>query len=178
LDRCSHVASYVDVFFVASLKFISPLKILDLRERGSETVALSEGTGIAAFTTKSGSQLDSPYSPAGHRNKEGRRNNSRGFVSTVSTSGVVLTTLGTIHPDHLELGVQQEGVEMEDIRIGVDLEILSAAIGGDDGEPLSDLGSQEGSPAPAYSSLNQASREGKTLNGKDEFCHDSRISQV
>ncbi|KAJ2914775.1 hypothetical protein MD484_g5647, partial [Candolleomyces efflorescens] len=124
--------------------------ILDLRERGSETVSHSEGTGIAAFTTKSGTQQGSPYTPRGHHSKGGGRGQSRGIVSTVS-SGVVLTTLGTIHPDHLELDVEQSGVEMDDIRIGVDdLDILSTAVGGDDGEPLSDQESHEGSPAPAY----------------------------
>jgi hypothetical protein len=73
------------------------------------------------------------------------------------SSGVVLTTLGTIHPDHLELDVEQSGVEMDDIRIGVDLEILSTAVGGDDGEPLSDQESHEGSPAPAYTACEDES---------------------
>ncbi|KAJ2920501.1 hypothetical protein H1R20_g16593, partial [Candolleomyces eurysporus] len=127
--------------------------ILDLRERGSETVSHSEGTGIAAFTTKSGTQQGSPYTPRGHRSKGGC---SRGIVSTVS-SGVVLTTLGTLHPDHLELDVEHGGVEMDDIRIGVDLEILSTAVGGDDGEPLSDQESHEGSPAPAYTTCEDES---------------------
>ncbi|KAF6766688.1 hypothetical protein DFP72DRAFT_997781 [Ephemerocybe angulata] len=131
--------------------------ILDLRERGSETVAHSEGTGIAAFTTKSVTQLHgSPYTPPG-RNKSSRGRRSRGVVSTVS-SGVVLTTLGTIHPEHLDLDVEQDGMEMDDIRIGVDLEILSTAVGGDDGEPLSDQDSHEGSPAPAYATFENVPR--------------------
>lgn len=117
----------------------------------------SEGTGIAAFTTKSVTNHGSPYTPPG-RNKASRGRRSRGVVSTVS-SGVVLTTLGTIHPDHVELDVEQGGMEMDDIRIGVDLEILSTAIGGEDGEPLSDQESQEGSPAPAYETYENGSRE-------------------
>ncbi|TFK30935.1 hypothetical protein FA15DRAFT_580312, partial [Coprinopsis marcescibilis] len=126
--------------------------ILDLRERGSETVSHSEGTGIAAFTTKSVTQHGSPYTPPGRRNKSGGGYRSRGMVSTLS-SGVVLTTLGTIHPDPLDLDIERDVAEMDDPRIGVDLEILSTAIGGDDGEPLSDSDSRNGSPAPAYNSL-------------------------
>jgi hypothetical protein len=80
------------------------------------------------------------------------------MVSSVS-SGVVLTTLGTIHPDHLELDVEQDGLEMDDIRIGVDLEVLSTAVGGPNGEPLSDNESHEGTPAPAYATFENTSPE-------------------
>ena len=81
------------------------------------------------------------------------------MVSTVS-SGVVLTTLGTIHADHLELDIiEQDGMEMDDIRIGVDLEILSTAVGGPNGEPLSDNESHEGTPAPAYATFERGSPE-------------------
>ncbi|KAJ3511005.1 hypothetical protein NMY22_g15794 [Coprinellus aureogranulatus] len=109
--------------------------ILDLRERGSKTVAHSDSTGIAAFTTKSGgSQWLAVYASRMRR-----------------SSGVVLTTLGTIPPNHLDF--EQDGLEMDDIRIGVDLEILSTAVGGPNGEPVSDSESQEGSPAPAYATF-------------------------
>ncbi|KIK07231.1 hypothetical protein K443DRAFT_129234 [Laccaria amethystina LaAM-08-1] len=133
--------------------------ILDLRERGSETVSHSEGTGIAAFTTKSIPQQGSPYTPPGHRGKSGtgRYRRSHGMVSTIS-SNVVLTTLGTIHPD-VDIDVEQDLVEMEDIRLGLDLGSLSTAIGGDDGEPLPEGDSQGGSPAPAYHSLELGFRD-------------------
>jgi hypothetical protein len=58
-------------------------------------------------------------------------------VSTIS-SNVVLTTLGTIYPDHMDVDLERDVVEMEDIYfgLGMDLGSLSTAIGGDDGEPL------------------------------------------
>jgi hypothetical protein len=79
------------------------------------------------------------------------------MVSTIS-SNVVLTTLGTIHPD-VDIDVEQDLVEMEDIRLGLDLGSLSTAIGGDDGEPLPEGDSQGGSPAPAYHSLELGFRD-------------------
>ncbi|KAF7784119.1 hypothetical protein Agabi119p4_284 [Agaricus bisporus var. burnettii] len=128
--------------------------ILDLRERGSETVAHSEGTGMAAFTTKSVSQQDSPFTPPNPRNKSATsRYRNRGAASTMSTN-IVLTTLGSIPPD-IEVDVEQGGLELEDIRLGLNLHLgnLNTAIGGDDGEPIADNESQGGSPAPAYNSL-------------------------
>ncbi|PPR03796.1 hypothetical protein CVT24_007476 [Panaeolus cyanescens] len=142
--------------------------ILDLRERGSETVSHSEGTGMAAFTTKSMTQQGSPYTPPGHRSKGGgnRYRRTRGVVSTISSNHVVLTTLGSIiHPDPMDLDLEQDVVELDDIRLGLgmDLGSLSTAIGGDDGEPLpeGDMNSEieedrprrRVSPAPAYNSL-------------------------
>ncbi|KAF8971753.1 hypothetical protein BDZ97DRAFT_1913662 [Flammula alnicola] len=91
--------------------------ILDLRERGSETVSHSEGTGIAAFTTKSLTQQGSPYTPPGHRSKNGSRYRNRGVVSTIS-SNVILTTLGSIHPDPMDIDLERD-VEMDDIRLGL-----------------------------------------------------------
>ncbi|KIM47445.1 hypothetical protein M413DRAFT_22112 [Hebeloma cylindrosporum] len=139
--------------------------ILDLRERGSETVSHSEGTGIAAFTTKSMTQHGSPYTPPGHRSK-GSRYRTRGVVSTIS-SNVVLTTLGSIHPDHMDLDLEQDVVEMEDIRLGLGMDLgnLSTAVGGDDGEPLPEdegrrFGRHRCSPAPAYDSLEMGFRPG------------------
>ncbi|KAF9479410.1 hypothetical protein BDN70DRAFT_932567 [Pholiota conissans] len=137
--------------------------ILDLRERGSETVSHSDGTGIAAFTTKSMTQQGSPYTPPGHRSKTGSRYRNRGIVSTIS-SNVVLTTLGSIHPDHMDMDIERDVVEMEEIRLGLgmDLGSLSTAIGGDDGEPLPEGEGQRsrrrGSPAPAYHSLEMGFR--------------------
>lgn len=142
-------------------------QILDLRERGSETVSHSEGTGIAAFTTKSMTQQDSPYTPPGHRAKGGRYTRGRGLISTLS-SNLVLTTLGSIHPDHMEVDLEQDVVEMDDIRLGLGMNLgtLSTAIGGDDGEPLPEEEGQvkyhqRGSPAPAYNSLEMGFRPGR-----------------
>ncbi|KAF9567751.1 hypothetical protein CPC08DRAFT_757984 [Agrocybe pediades] len=143
--------------------------ILDLRERGSETVSHSEGTGIAAFTTKSITQQGSPYTPPGHRSKGGgsRYRRSRGVVSTMS-SNVVLTTLGSIHPDPMDID-ETDIVEMDDIPYGMSMHHLgdlSAAIGGDDGEPLPEgddgrSNHHRNSPAPAYHSLEMGFRGGQ-----------------
>ncbi|KAG6910520.1 hypothetical protein DXG01_009939 [Tephrocybe rancida] len=129
--------------------------ILDLRERGSETVSHSEGTGIAAFTTKSMSQQQcSPFTPP-HRSKSGYGRRTRGG-NTIG-SNIVLSTLGSIHHDvDLDLDVEHDLSEIEDIRrgmgsgIGMDLGSLSTAVGGDDGEPIAEGDSQVGTPAPSY----------------------------
>ena len=80
------------------------------------------------------------------------------MVSTIS-SNVVLTTLGTIYPDHMDMDLERDVVEMEEIRLGLgmDLGTLSTAIGGDDGEPLPE-GEHHShrygeSPAPPYNTL-------------------------
>ncbi|KAF8910175.1 hypothetical protein CPB84DRAFT_1672890 [Gymnopilus junonius] len=137
--------------------------ILDLRERGSETVSLSEGTGIAAFTTKSITQHGSPYTPPGHRSKN-RYGRSRGVVSTIS-SNVVLTTLGSIHPDHMDFDIEQDVVELDDIRFRMGTLGSLNAVVGDDGEPMSEAedhrdGRSRDSPAPAYHSLERGFRGG------------------
>lgn len=109
---------------------------------------------MAAFTTKSVSQQDSPFTPPNPRNKSATsRYRNRGAASTMSTN-IVLTTLGSIPPD-IEDDVEQGGLELEDIRLGLNLHLgnLNTAIGGDDGEPIADNESQGGSPAPAYNSL-------------------------
>ncbi|KAJ7665479.1 hypothetical protein DFH06DRAFT_1187478 [Mycena polygramma] len=120
--------------------------ILDLRERGSETVSHSEGTGIAAFTTKSMTQQQcSPFTPPNHRTKIYSRN------ARVTDSNIVLSTLGSIPPD---MDIEQDIAELENIRLGLGLDLglsMSTAVGGDDGEPICDE-KEEGSPAPAYTS--------------------------
>ncbi|KAJ7459091.1 hypothetical protein B0H11DRAFT_2060397 [Mycena galericulata] len=124
--------------------------ILDLRERGSETVSHSEGTGIAAFTTKSLTQQQcSPFTPPNHRTKSGGGIYSRN--TRITDSNIVLSTLGSIQP---EMDIEQDVAELENIRLGLGLDLgsLSTAIGGDDGEPMSDEKDEEGSPAPAYTS--------------------------
>ncbi|KAF5385071.1 hypothetical protein D9615_001257 [Tricholomella constricta] len=136
--------------------------ILDLRERGSETVSHSEGTGIAAFTTKSMTQQQcSPFTPPAHRNKSaagyGRHTRAMNTVS----SNIMLSTMGSIHPD-IDLEMEQDVVEMEAIRLGMGIELgsLSTAVGGDDGEPIAEGDSQVGTPAPAYHSLEMGFRGG------------------
>lgn len=107
-------------------------------------------------------QQCSPFTPPGHRGNKtatggyGRR--TRGTINTVS-SNVVLSTLGSIPPD-MELDLEQDLVEMEDIRrgLGMDMGSLSTAIGGDDGEPLAEGESHGGSPAPAYHALEMGFR--------------------
>jgi hypothetical protein len=77
---------------------LTPLQILDLRERGSETISHSEGTGIA-FTTKNGSP-GSPFT-AHHRSKHSSalyRSHARGITATVD-SNIMLSTLGSIVQD-------------------------------------------------------------------------------
>ncbi|KAG7452283.1 uncharacterized protein BT62DRAFT_295505 [Guyanagaster necrorhizus] len=114
--------------------------ILDLRERGSETVSHSEGTGMAAFTTKSITQNQtSPFTPP-HRSKGGYGFGGSRHARTVD-SNIVLSTLGSIPPD-MDMSPEQDIVEMDDIRSGLGLELgsLSTAIGGDEGEPISDDG--------------------------------------
>lgn len=148
-------------FLCSSFFFLAAniIQILDLRERGSETVAHSDGTGMAAFTTKSVSQQDSPFTPPNPRNKSAtNRYRTRGAASTMSTN-IVLTTLGSIPPD-VEVDVEQGGLELEDIRLGLNLHLgnLNTAIGGDDGEPIADNESHGGSPAPAYNSLEMGIR--------------------
>src|ERR1700678_1071077 len=84
-------------------------------------------------------QQGSPYTPPGQRSKShgSRFARGHGVVSTIS-SNVVLTTLGTIYPDHMDVDLERDVVEMEDIcfGLGMDLGSLSTAIGGDEGEPL------------------------------------------
>ncbi|KAJ7109882.1 hypothetical protein C8R44DRAFT_842378 [Mycena epipterygia] len=123
--------------------------ILDLRERGSETVSHSEGTGIAAFTTKSMTQQQcSPFTPPNHRTKSGIYSRN----ARITDSNIVLSTLGSIPPD-MDIELEHDIAELENIRLGLgmDLGSLSTAVGGDDGEPMCDE-KEEGSPAPAYTS--------------------------
>lgn len=109
---------------------------------------------MGAFTTKSVSQQDSPFTPPNPRNKNmnGRYRN-RGTNSAINTN-VMFTTLGTIPPE-TEVDVERDGMEMEDIHLGLNLHLgnLNTAIGGEDGEPIPENESNGGSPAPAYNSL-------------------------
>lgn len=145
---------------------------------------------MAAFTTKSMTQQGSPYTPPGHRSKGGgSRYRTRGVVSTVSSNHIVLTTLGSIHPDPMDVDLEQDVVELDDINegFGMDLGSLSTAIGGDDGEPLpdgDDMNSEhEGnrprrrvSPAPAYNSLDHHNTG--RLSYEDQSCSTNALSIV
>ena len=95
------------------------------------------------------------------------------MVSTIS-SNVVLTTLGTIYPDHMDMDLERDIVEMEDIRfgLGMDLGNLSTAIGGDDGEPLPEdehHSRRHGeSPAPPYNTLEIGFKGGRRTPSLDD----------
>ena len=114
-------------------------------------------------------QSDSPFSPAARRHKSSGRYDGRGSVS----SGIVLTTLGTIHPDPLVVDVERNVVE-DGPRI--ELEVLSTAVGGEDGEPVSDSDSQSArTPAPAYHSVEQFPQR-RFTSYEDEVNRGLRIS--
>jgi hypothetical protein len=115
-------------------------------------------------------QSDSPFSPASRRHKSGGRYDGRGSLS----SGVVLTTLGTIHQDPLGVDVERDVVDGTEERI--ELEILSTAIGGEDGEPVSDSDSHSArTPAPAYHSVEQFPQR-RFTSYEDEVNRGLRIS--
>ena len=138
----------------------TPQQVLDLRERGSQTVSHSEGTGIAAFTTKSNNSAiiggshdgGSPYIPT-QRLKTDRSfgqthpRNGRGPTSTIGSN--VLTSVGSILP---ELD-QEEDVEMDNMSIGLGLGFGRKASMKTVREGSSREGSDLTSPAPAYNSL-------------------------
>ncbi|KII93599.1 hypothetical protein PLICRDRAFT_131547 [Plicaturopsis crispa FD-325 SS-3] len=129
--------------------------ILDLRERGSETVSHSEGTGIAAFTTKSNTQ-NSPFSAAEMAGRSPRNKYTRPNRTTTNiSSAVILSTIGTIvHPEDLDLEAERDAVELNDLRMqGLGRSTTRTTEGG--------------SPAPAYHSLEMgfAPRPSHSLEG-------------
>ncbi|KAJ3808813.1 hypothetical protein EV368DRAFT_75690 [Lentinula lateritia] len=107
--------------------------ILDLRERGSETVSHSDGTGMAAFTTKSVTQ-NSPFTPPHMRHKSSGYGAYGSRHARAIDSNIVLSTLGSIVADPMDLSLDQDLAESES-RIGYGMD-FSTAIGGDDGEPI------------------------------------------
>lgn len=109
--------------------------ILDLRERGAETVSHSEGTGIGVFATKSGITSSNP----GHPGKRGTARH-RGPGSTM-TSNVVLSTIGSIQPD-----VEAADVELDEMHFETSMGFAGAST-----RTLESL--REASPAPAYNSI-------------------------
>ncbi|KAJ3721753.1 hypothetical protein C8R42DRAFT_702822 [Lentinula raphanica] len=108
--------------------------ILDLRERGSETVSHSDGTGMAAFTTKSVTQ-NSPFTPPHMRHKSSAYGAYGSRHARAIDSNIVLSTLGSIVADPMDFSLEQDLAESES-RLGYGMD-FSTAIGGDDGEPLS-----------------------------------------
>ncbi|KAF5368327.1 hypothetical protein D9758_002220 [Tetrapyrgos nigripes] len=141
--------------------------ILDLRERGSETVTYSDSTGPGVFTAKSVTQ-NSPFTSPYGRTKIGGYGAYGSRYARAIDSNIVLSTLGSI-PDPMDTSMEQD-IEIEDIRKGLagDLGDLSAAVGGEDGEPIettveydrrSDLGSSSiRSPVPSYRALEMGFR--------------------
>ena len=77
------------------------------------------------------------------------------------------------------MDLERDVVEMEDIRfgLGMDLGSLSTAIGGDDGEPLSEgehHSHRHGeSPAPPYNTLETGFRDARRTPSPDDH-HSSR----
>lgn len=114
--------------------------ILDLRERGSETVSHSEGTGVAAFATKSMTQnTGSPYTPPnrfGTRSKLGARFNTRLGTNTVDSN--VFSTIGSLPPDCSDIAdIERDGVELDKIgSMAYDLGSLTASA--EDGDAIMD----------------------------------------
>ncbi|KAF5388590.1 hypothetical protein D9757_004688 [Collybiopsis confluens] len=105
--------------------------ILDLRERGSETVSHSDGTGLAAFTTKSVTQ-NSPFTPPHTRHKSYGAYGSR--HARAIDSNIVLSTLGSMIHDPADFSLEQDLAEADSrITYGMD---FTTAIGGEDGEPI------------------------------------------
>ncbi|KAH8835521.1 hypothetical protein DL96DRAFT_1574545 [Flagelloscypha sp. PMI_526] len=113
--------------------------ILDLRQRGSETVTHSEGTGMAAFSAKSGSNTGSPFTPPmSRKHKMASSRYRNGPDSTLNSSkDVALESLGTNHELDLEMDMNS-AVELDAMdHRGVDLGTLSTAVGGEEHDALS-----------------------------------------
>ncbi len=97
-------------------------------------------------------------------------------INTVS-SNVVLSTLGSI-PHDVDLDIGRDVVEMDDIHLGLGMELgsLSTAIGGDDGEPVTDGAPHGGdSPAPAYHSIDKSQYKQRTPSNEDAALQGIRI---
>ncbi|THV07496.1 hypothetical protein K435DRAFT_959579 [Dendrothele bispora CBS 962.96] len=118
------------IVFQARLTLKQALQILDLRERGSDTVTYSEGT----FAAKSVTQ-NSPLTPPQNRGKSqfGVYGNRYGRPTD---SNIVLSTLGSMTDPMYTL--EHDISELEEIRkgLGGELSTLSTAVGGVDGEPI------------------------------------------
>ena len=104
--------------------------ILDLRERGSETV--SQSTGTIAFTagvTSSKSSPGSPFSGLGFGfGLQGRG----GSKAIVRTQGVVLSTIGSIPGDQMMTTTSSSGMELEHMH-GYKADVEAAVYSGEMG---------------------------------------------
>lgn len=126
---------------------------------------------MAAFTTKTVTQ-NSPFTPPHMRHKSSGYGAYGSRHARAIDSNIILSTLGSIVPDPMDLNSEQDLTEFDSrFEDGMD---FSTAIGGDDGEPISmaenssellgrdDL-SERGtlsiqSPAPAYRTLEMGFR--------------------
>ncbi|KAG6380915.1 hypothetical protein JVT61DRAFT_5307 [Boletus reticuloceps] len=120
--------------------------ILDLRERGAETVSHSEGTGLGAFATKSGVTASSNGPPHVKRGGLGIRH--RGPGSTIA-SNIMLSTVGSIQPD-----LEVAEVELDEMHFESGM-----GFAGDSSRTLGSL--DHTSPAPAYDSVEMGSPAGR-----------------
>jgi len=98
--------------------------------------------------SKSVTQQGSPFTPPGHHSN---KNTSRAYIcctrgittTTTVSSNILLSTIGSIPPDSMDLDLEQDAIEM------MELGSLSTVIGGQDGEPVSE--EHGGRLAPDYS---------------------------
>ena len=125
---------------------MTTFQILDLRERGAETVSHSEGTGVGAFATKSGVTTSSNGPPHVKRGGLGIRH--RGPGSTVA-SNIMLSTIGSIQPD-----LEVADVELDEMHFESGM-----GFAGDSSRTLGSL--EHTSPAPAYNSIDVGSPAGR-----------------
>ncbi|KAI0078865.1 hypothetical protein K474DRAFT_1659786 [Panus rudis PR-1116 ss-1] len=99
--------------------------ILDLRERGSETV--SHSTGTIAFTAGVTSSKSTPESPFSHMHFGFRHNSSRALVRP---GGVMLSTMGSIPGEGMASGLEMDQIGRKkesdaesgfgDVELGID----------------------------------------------------------
>lgn len=125
---------------------LTAFQILDLRERGAETVAHSEGTGVGAFATKSGVTTSSNGPP--HVKRGGVVIRHRGPGSTIA-SNIMLSTIGSIQPD-----LEAADVELDEMHFESGM-----GFAGDSSRTLGSL--EHTSPAPAYNSIEIGSPAGR-----------------
>ena len=109
--------------------------ILDLRERGSETV--SQSTGTIAFTAGPPSSKSSPGSPFSGLGFGFGMQGRTGSKAIVRTQGVVLSTIGSIPGDVLGT---TSGLEMDNLQYQkADLEAALYSGGVALGSPVSGI---------------------------------------
>lgn len=111
--------------------------ILDLRERGSETVAHSTGTiAFTAGVTSSKSSPDSPFPGFGFGLGGVQSRLGSSHRALVRGNGVVLSTMGSIPADGMASGLEMNDMDALDCRkddlecgYGDDIGIVSAVSG-------------------------------------------------